>query len=87
VTPCDHSNNTDPKESTHISQQDNHHKQHDDSELCSPFCLDENCHINIVYQVVEEFNFQLTTDFYNSFAYAESKGYEIRYSIFQPPRL
>jgi len=87
VTPCDHTDSIDSKDSMQISQLVNHHNQHDESELCSPFCLDENCHINIVYPVVEEFDFQNSNDSFSNFTYAESNGYEVVYSIFQPPRV
>jgi len=87
VTPCDHNESSHINETSSVTQLVDHHQKHDDSELCSPFCLDENCHINITFIDIEDFNFKSNTQIFSTFDYKESTGYEILYAIFQPPRV
>jgi len=87
VIPCNHDEKSNSTPKNQVTQFENHRQKHDYSELCSPFCLDENCHIHITFIEIEDFNLKINTKFFAAFDYTESAGYNILYSIFQPPQV
>jgi hypothetical protein len=85
LTPCEDGIVSDGEVKTEVSHTTDDH-QHQGSDLCSPFCICQCCHINATYyQFVYtniDFKYISTQDFF----YHKSLEKDITTSILQPPR-
>ncbi|WNW01702.1 DUF6660 family protein [Tenacibaculum sp. HL-MS23] len=86
LVPCTDFDVSDNDVKTEILQAMDNDHQHQGSDLCSPFCICQCCHINathhqFVYTNID-FRYISTQDFF----YHKSLEKEITTSILQPPR-
>ena len=86
LVPCEDSVVIDNKTQTEISQPAGDDHQHQDSDFCSPFCICQCCHINVIqYQFTDtklEINNISTQDFF----YLSGTEKDFATSILQPPQ-
>lgn len=87
LAPCADIDVSDNDAKTEISQAMDNDHQHQDSDLCSPFCICQCCHINATYfqfsYTKYEIRFISTQDFF----YQNGIEKDFTPSILQPPRV
>lgn len=86
LAPCSDYVTTDNDVKTVISQAIDDH-QHQDSDLCSPFCICQCCHINATYTKFAELKFQCTYISTQDFLHLSGTEKDFTTSILQPPRV
>lgn len=86
LAPCDDNVTHDNMDKTEILQAIGDNHQHQDSDFCSPFCICQCCHVNVIYShftyVKLDINIISTQDFFD--LKGEEKDFAT--SIIQPPR-
>nr|WP_298504535.1 DUF6660 family protein [uncultured Maribacter sp.] len=60
--------------------------QHQDSDLCSPFCICQCCHINATYFQFADLKFNFPYISTQDFLYLNGTEKDFTTSILQPPR-
>ncbi len=86
LAPCEDNATLDNEVQTEISQgMDNDH-QHQDSDLCSPFCICQCCHINATYFQFADLKFNFPYISTQDFLYLNGTEKDFTTSILQPPR-
>ncbi|SDW48237.1 hypothetical protein MKD41_08840 [Lutibacter sp. A64] len=85
-TPCVDNSEIDDNVKTEISQTNGDEHQHQDSDLCSPFCMCHCCHINVIQFQFTYTKLDVNNYYTQNFFYLN--GLETNYStsILQPPR-
>lgn len=87
LVPCADYVLSDDDAKTEISQTVDNNHQHQDSDLCSPFCQCHCCHIHATYFNTAE-NTLVSNDISTEiFSHFDSLGKEISNPILQPPRV
>ena len=71
---------------TEISQAMDNDHQHQDSDLCSPFCICQCCHINATYLQFSYIKYEITFISTQDFFYHNGIEKDFTTSILQPPR-
>ncbi|PKP43545.1 MAG: hypothetical protein CVT96_05100 [Bacteroidetes bacterium HGW-Bacteroidetes-13] len=71
---------------TEISQAVGNDHQHQDSNLCSPFCICQCCHINATHFKIVNIKFSISYISTQDFFYLNSSEKKFTASILQPPR-
>lgn len=86
LVPCEDTGTFDNEVKTEISQGlgDNH--QHQDADLCSPFCICQCCHINATYFKFAEIKFEFKYISSQDFLYLNGIKKDFTTSILQPPQ-
>lgn len=86
LAPCTDVVTSDTDAKTEFSQAANDH-QHQDSDLCSPFCICQCCHVSATYSqftyIKLDINYISTQDFF----YLNGTEKDITTSILQPPKV
>jgi hypothetical protein len=59
---------------------------HGATDLCSPFCNCQCCHIHTIESSIISFEPLLPMNFQENFAHFDSFGKDISHSLLQPPR-
>jgi hypothetical protein len=72
---------------TEISQAIDSDHQHQDSDLCFPFCICQCCHINATYIKFADLKFQFTYISTQDFLHLNDTEKDFTTSILQPPRV
>ena len=86
LAPCEDYAATDNEVQTEISQLIDSDHQHQDSDLCSPFCICQCCHINTIdfkFVDVNIISYYISTQ---DFFYQNGTEKDFTSSILQPPR-
>ncbi|MDN3667356.1 DUF6660 family protein [Algibacter miyuki] len=86
LTACDDSVVVNDDVKTEISQNLNHDSQHQDADLCSPFCNCQCCHINVTNLKTATIKFEMAFISTQDFFYLNQLEKDFNTSILQPPR-
>ena len=86
LAPCnDYTASTDDVK-TEISQASDTDHQHQNLDLCSPFCNCQCCHINVMHFKLVNLKFSIATISTQDFFYLNGSEKDFTTSILQPPR-
>ena len=85
LAPCADYVDSNDDAKTEISQATDDH-QHQDSDLCSPFCICQCCHINATYFQFADLKFNFPYISTQDFLYLNGTEKDFTTSILQPPR-
>jgi len=86
LVPCEDSVVLDNKAQTEISQPAGDDHQHQDSDLCSPFCMCHCCQITVMQFQFPYTKLDLKNNFTQNFFYLNGIENHFSTSILQPPR-
>lgn len=86
LTPCADYDVSDNDVKTEISQAMNNDHQHQDSDLCSPFCICQCCHISATYLHFADLTLDINIISTQDFLYLNGTEKDFTTSILQPPR-
>lgn len=86
LAPCEDYVMSDDNAKTEISQSMDDDHQHQGSDLCSPFCICQCCHINATYFQYVDLNLDFPYISTLDFLYLNGTEKDFTPSIFQPPR-
>lgn len=86
LTPCEDNEVPDNDVKTEISQSHGDDHQHQDSDLCSPFCICQCCHINATHFKIVNIKFHSAYISTQDFFYLSGSEKNFNTSILQPPR-
>lgn len=86
LAPCADYVASDDDAKTEISQSMDDDHQHQDSDLCSPFCICQCCHINATYYQFADLKLDFPYISTQDFLYLNSTEKDFTTSILQPPR-
>ncbi len=86
LTPCADFDVPDDVE-TEISQTINDDHQHQDSDLCSPFCICQCCHISATHFDIPDIKFNLSYISTQDFLYLKGSEKDFTTSVLQPPQV
>ena len=86
VAPCADYVATDNDANTEISQAIDSDHQHQDSDLCSPFCVCQCCHISATYLQFADLKLDFNIISTQDFLYLNGTEKDFTASILQPPR-
>jgi len=84
--PCEDFNVPDDDVKTEISLAIGDDHQHQDSDLCSPFCICQCCHISATYFHLTEIKLNISNISTQDFFYLNGTEKDFSTSILQPPR-
>lgn len=86
LAPCEDYKVLNNEVKTEISKLADNNHQHQDSDLCSPFCICQCCHINATH--VKFLNIKFNTVYISTqdFFYLNGTEKDFTTSILQPPR-
>ncbi|WP_418645780.1 DUF6660 family protein [Tenacibaculum insulae] len=87
LAPCADFDVSDNDVKTEISQAMDNDHQHQDSDLCSPFCICQCCHINATYFQFSYIKYEITFISTQDFFYHNGIEKDFTTSILQPPRV
>ena len=87
LAPCADYVASDDDAKTEISQAIDSDHQHPDSDLCSPFCICQCCHINATYFKFVDLRFEFTYISTQDFLHLNGTEKDFTNSILQPPRV
>ncbi|MCF7561605.1 hypothetical protein L3X39_13240 [Sabulilitoribacter multivorans] len=86
LAPCEDNAALDNEVKTEISQAIGDDHQHQDSDLCSPFCICQCCHINATHFKFVNIKFNTIYISTQDFFYLSGTEKDFTTSILQPPR-
>ena len=86
LAPCVDNDAFDNEINTEISQAIGDDHQHQDSDLCSPFCICQCCHINVIYYQFTYTKLDINIISTQDFFYLKGIEKDFSTSILQPPR-
>jgi hypothetical protein len=86
IAPCADYVATDNDAKTEISQAIDSDHQHQDSDLCSPFCICQCCHISATYLQFANLKLDITLISTQDFLFLNGTEKDFTTSILQPPR-
>ncbi len=72
---------------TEISQAIGDDHQHQDSDLCSPFCICQCCHISAMHFKIPDLSFNISYISTQDFFYLNGSGKNFATSVLQPPQV
>ncbi len=87
LTPCADYSVPDDEVKIEISQAIGDDHQHQDSDLCSPFCSCQCCHINATHFKIADIELDIKLISTLDFFYLNGSEKDINTSILQPPRV
>lgn len=87
IAPCSDYVGSDDNAKTEISQALDSDHQHQDSELCSPFCICQCCHINATSIQFANFKIAINIISTQDFLYLNGTERDFTTSLFQPPKV
>jgi len=87
LAPCADYSVPDDEVETEISQAIGDDHQHQDSDLCSPFCSCQCCHINATHFEIADIELDIKLISTLDFFYLNGSEKDINTSILQPPRV
>ena len=84
--PCEDTGALDNELNTEISQAIDNDHQHQGTDMCSPFCICQCCHINATY--LKNVDFNVTSNVISTEVFYHFKGLEndFKPTILQPPQ-
>lgn len=87
LAPCDDNGTLDNETKFEISQTADNDHQHQGSDMCSPFCICQCCHINATY--LKNVDFTLTSTLISREVFYHFNGLEKDFnaSLLQPPQV
>ncbi|MBU3823129.1 hypothetical protein KO566_13785 [Flavobacteriaceae bacterium XHP0103] len=87
LVPCEDTGTFDNEVKTEISQDlgDNH--QHQDADLCSPFCICQCCHIHVTHFNVVDYSLSNTVIPTQLFYYFDGLEKDFNTTLLQPPQV
>ena len=86
LAPCEDNIVLDGEVKTEISQAVGDEHQHQESDLCSPFCICQCCQISITHFIIPNIKFDLAYISTQDFFYLNGSEKDFTSSILQPPR-
>ncbi|APG65916.1 MULTISPECIES: DUF6660 family protein [Tenacibaculum] len=86
LAPCEDYAALDNEVQTEISQVTDSDHQHQDSDLCSPFCICQCCHISAIDFKFVDVNINISYISTKDFFYQNGTEKDFTTSILQPPR-
>ncbi|WP_142785873.1 DUF6660 family protein [Changchengzhania lutea] len=87
LAPCEDYTLLDDELKTEISQAVDDDHQHQGSDLCSPFCICQCCHINAMHLKFVNVKFTIAYISTQDFFYLNGLEKDFSTSILQPPRV
>lgn len=87
LAPCDDYNTVDNEVKTEISQAIDADHQHQDSDLCSPFCNCHCCHVYATHLIIVEFTVASTYISTEVFYHFDGFEKDFNPTILQPPQV
>jgi len=87
LVPCEDTLSYDNEVKTEISQDVSDNHQHQDSDLCSPFCNCHCCHINTIHFDIVDFTMVNTVVATKLFYHFNGLEKDFNPTILQPPRV
>ncbi|MDY0779366.1 DUF6660 family protein [Tenacibaculum sp. IB213877] len=87
LMPCEDNGMTQKDIQTEISQKLNNDHQHQDSDLCSPFCQCHCCHVHITqFKIVD---YSISTSVISTHIFLNFEGIEKNFNttLLQPPQI
>ncbi|WP_299183378.1 DUF6660 family protein [uncultured Aquimarina sp.] len=87
LAPCEDNNMLDDDDKIEVAQADDDNHQHQDPDLCSPFCICHCCHIHATHFKIVDFT--ITTIDISTEVFYHFKGLEKDFNstILQPPQV
>ncbi|WP_317172960.1 DUF6660 family protein [Constantimarinum furrinae] len=86
LAPCEDNTVLDNEVKTEISQSTGDNHNHQNSDLCSPFCICQCCHINATYLQFTDLKLDIDQFSTNDFLFFNNTVKGFTGSILQPPR-
>jgi hypothetical protein len=87
LAPCEDNATHDNEVQTEISQgMDNDH-QHQDSDLCSPFCICQCCHVSAVHFDIPDLKLDISFISTKDVLYLNGSEKDFTNSVLQPPQV
>lgn len=86
LAPCEDTAMFDNEVKTEVSHDMGDNHEHQDADLCSPFCSCQCCHINVMHFKFVSIKFNLPYISTQDFFYRNGTEKDFATSILQPPR-
>ncbi len=86
LAPCDDSDVPDDAKTEFSQAMDDNH-QHQDSDLCSPFCICQCCHISATYSQIADLKLDIPHISTQDFIYLNGSEKDFTTSVLQPPQV
>ena len=87
LVPCEDFGALDTDVTTQISQSMDNNHQHPASDLCSPFCICQCCHVSVTYSQFPILKMEINTISTPDFIYSNGFTKDFTSSILQPPKV
>jgi len=87
LAPCDDNGMFDNDVKTEVSQAINDNHQHQNSDLCSPFCICQCCHISATYFQIADLKLNISFISTHDFLYLNGSEKDFTTSVLQPPQV
>ena len=87
LVPCEDNNGFENEVNTEISQNFDNDHQHQELDLCSPFCQCHCCHIHVTHFKVVDYSISNTLISTKVFYYYEGIENSFSNTLLQPPRV
>ncbi|CAM1340480.1 DUF6660 family protein [Tenacibaculum amylolyticum] len=87
LVPCEDYGSLDNEVNTEISKSGEHDHNHQDSDMCSPFCQCQCCHVYVIHVSIADYKVSDVAFIEKSYFYEEGFEKEFNTSLLEPPKV